>query len=51
MYNYIEKNSDIMNPLYDEHFLPVPWPFVISRFQCAGSKLDFFGFIGLDRMS
>ena len=47
----MEKNSDITNSHCDEHILPVPCPFVISRFHCAGSKLGFFGFIGLDRMS
>ena len=29
---YMKKNLDITKPRYSEHFLPVPWPFVISRF-------------------
>ena len=39
----MEKNSDITNSHSDEHILPVSWPFVISRFQCACSKLVVFG--------
>ena len=31
---YMEKNLDVMKPRYSEHMLPVPWPFVISRFHC-----------------
>ena len=30
---YMEKNLDVMKPRYSEHMLPVPWPFVISRFH------------------
>ena len=29
----MEKNLDITKPLYGEQILPVPWPFVISRFH------------------
>ena len=29
------KNLDIMKPCYSEQILPVPWPFVISRFHCS----------------
>ena len=39
----MENNSDVTNPHYDEHILPVPWPFVIWRFKCAGAKLVVFG--------
>ena len=31
-----EKNFDITKPRYSEHILPVPWPFVISRFHSVG---------------
>ena len=31
---YVKKNLDIMKPLYSKQILPVPWPFVISRFDC-----------------
>ena len=31
---YMKKNLDITKPRYSEHIdLPVPWPFVISRFH------------------
>ena len=30
---YMEKNLHKMKPRYCEHILPVPWPFVISRFH------------------
>ena len=30
----MEKNLDVTKPRYSEHMLPVPWPFVISRFHC-----------------
>ena len=33
---YMEKNLDIMKPRYSEQILPVPWPFVVSRFYCSG---------------
>ena len=26
---------DMTKPRYSEHILPVPWPFVISRFHCT----------------
>ena len=29
-----ERNLDTTKPRYSEHTLPVPWPFVISRFHC-----------------
>ena len=29
----MEKNLDVTKPCYSEHMLPVPWPFVISRFH------------------
>ena len=29
----MEKNLDITKPLYGEQILPVPWPFIISRFH------------------
>ena len=32
----MEKNLDITKPRYSEQVLPVPWPFVISRFHCIG---------------
>ena len=31
---YMEKNLEVTKPCYSEHMLPVPWPFVISRFDC-----------------
>ena len=32
----MEKNFDITKPRYSEQILPVPWPFVISRFHSVG---------------
>ena len=39
----MEKNLDIMKPLYGEHSLPVPWPFVKSRLHCnmTQKKVEF----------
>ena len=31
---YVKKNLNITKTLYSEQILPVPWPFVISRFHC-----------------
>ena len=31
---YMKKNLDITKPRYSQQILPVPWPFVISRFHC-----------------
>ena len=31
---YMKKNLDTTKPRYSELILPVPWPFVISRFHC-----------------
>ncbi len=36
----MEKNLDITKPRYSEHILPVPWPFVISRFHCTKCLLN-----------
>ena len=33
-----EKNLDITKPRYREHILPVPWPFVKSRFHCMNKN-------------
>ena len=33
MVKYMEKNLDETKPRYSKHMLPVPWPFVISRFH------------------
>ena len=30
----MKKDLDITKPRYSEQILPVPWPFVISRFHC-----------------
>ena len=30
----MEKNLDITKPCYSEQKVPIPWPFVISRFHC-----------------
>ena len=30
---HMEKNLDVTKPLYGEQILPIPWPFVISRFH------------------
>ena len=30
---YVEKNLDVTKPRYSEQILPVPWPFVFSRFH------------------
>ena len=30
---HVEKNLDVTKPCYSDHMLPVPWPFVISRFH------------------
>ena len=30
----MEKNLDVTKPRYSEQILPVPWPFVFSRFHC-----------------
>ena len=30
---HMEKNLDITKPLYGAQILPIPWPFVISRFH------------------
>ena len=30
----MKMNLDITKPCYSEQILPVPWPFVISRFHC-----------------
>ena len=44
----MENNSDITNSHYDEHILPVPWPF---RSSVPALSLLSLVFIGLDRMS
>ena len=33
------KNREITRPRYSKHILPVPLPFVISRFQCGAFSL------------
>ena len=30
----MKMTFDITKPCYSEQILPVPWPFVISRFHC-----------------
>ena len=44
----MKKNLDISyNELrYNEHILPVPWPFVISRFNCTYFNLFIFQKVG-----
>ena len=32
---YTKKNLEITKPRYSELILPVPWPFVTSRFHCT----------------
>ena len=34
MIKYMKKNLDITKPRYSEQIVPVPWPFVTSRFHC-----------------
>ena len=29
----MKKNLDITKPRYSEHILPIPWPYVLSRFH------------------
>ena len=36
--DYMEKNLSIMTHRYSEQTLPVPCPFVISRFHCIAGK-------------
>ena len=31
----MKKNLDIMKPCFSKQILPVPWPFIISRFHCT----------------
>ena len=44
MVKYMEKNLDITKPcfMYNEHILPVPWPFIISRFHSTFRKPIFY---------
>ena len=30
----MNKNLDVTKPQYNKQILPVPWPFIISRFYC-----------------
>lgn len=34
----IEKNLDTTRPCYSEQIVPIPWPFIKSRFHCTISK-------------
>ena len=41
-----KKNLEITKPLKSEHILPVPWPFVVSRFHCStiGDEFNYYYF-------
>ena len=36
---YMKKSLDMTKPCYSKQILPVPWPFVLSRFRCNYSKV------------
>ena len=46
---HMKKNLDIKKLWYSEQILPVPWPFVISRFHCilVFKSSGFFRFHGI----
>ena len=35
----MEENLDITKPRFSEPVLPVPWPFIISRFHSTGFRI------------
>ena len=36
----MEENLDITKPRFSEPVLPVPWPFIISRFHSTGFRIS-----------
>lgn len=54
----MKKNLDTTKPCYSKHILPVPWPFIISRFHCIGGagegnrgNMDLYGGSGVQHNS
>ena len=43
----MKEDLDVTKPCYSDHTLPVPWPFVISRFHSIFSTRRLFGALGL----
>ena len=37
---FMKKNLDITEPHYNEHIVPVPWPFVTLRFHCSMADVE-----------
>ena len=37
---YMEKNREKTKPRYSKQFLPVPWPFLFSRFSCINTTFS-----------
>ena len=44
MTKYIKKNLDITKPHCSKQILPVPWPFVISRFHTVIGVLSYLDY-------
>ena len=40
--NYMKNNLEMPKPRYSQQILPVPWPFVISRFHCIRDAIGFY---------